>query len=213
MLTRISSRNMSSRNNVPERDCMVSRTRIKNKINKLRIFLPENLEFNLILKKRNSWSRLYLYSDRLCLTVYIPSNYVSVMYDEYTKVITFRRMYYSSLENLYLRVVKNIVQSFVKLNFKKLKFKGKGYYVYKGHRSTVAPQLGYSHRVYLYSWFSCLKFTSKSSLLFFGFELSYLAKISQLFKSLRPVNIFTGRGIRFSRQLLYSKPGKEFLYR
>jgi hypothetical protein len=32
-------------------------------------------------------------------------------------------------------------------------------------------------------------------------------------KSMRPINIFTGRGVRFSRQIIYKKVGKVSSYR
>lgn len=52
--------------------------------------------------------------------------------------------------------------------FTKIKFKGKGYYIYKNYRNTITPQFGYSHRLYLYSFYLNILFLSKSSLIIFG---------------------------------------------
>jgi large subunit ribosomal protein L6 len=97
--------------------------------------------------------------------------------------------------------------------FKKLKFKGKGYYIYKNSRNTIAPQFGYSHRIYVYSWFTNIKFLGKTSLVIFGLKASDIKLPTSLIKSFRPINVFTGRGVRFSREVVYSKPGKVSSYR
>jgi ribosomal protein L6P/L9E len=95
----------------------------------------------------------------------------------------------------------------------KLKFKGKGYYVYKNKRNTITPQFGYAHRLYLYSYFVSVKFLSKTSILLFGFIKADLLKIGHGLKQMRPINIFTGRGVRFSKQIIYKKQGKVSSYR
>jgi large subunit ribosomal protein L6 len=103
--------------------------------------------------------------------------------------------------------------SFYKPFFKKIKFKGKGYYIYKNKRNTITPQFGYSHRLYLYSYFSSVKFLSKTSIFIFGLLKNDVLQIAQSVKSMRPINIFTGRGVRFSREVIYKKVGKVSSYR
>ena len=97
--------------------------------------------------------------------------------------------------------------------FNKLKFKGKGYYIYKNNRNTIALQFGYSHLLYLYSFFISIKFITKTTLLFFGVNYSQLLNISNNLYSIKKINIFTGKGIRFARQIIYRKTGKISSYR
>jgi len=97
--------------------------------------------------------------------------------------------------------------------FTKIKFKGKGYYIYKNIRNTITPQFGYSHRFYLYAFYVCVKFITKTSLVVFGLNAKHLNLVSHSLVSWRPVNIFTGRGIRFSKQVIYKKSGKVSSYR
>lgn len=92
--------------------------------------------------------------------------------------------------------------------FLKLKFKGKGYYIYKNRRNTITPQFGHSHRIYIYSYFTTVKFLSKTSVLLFGFSKSDLFSIGHQIKKARSINLFTGRGVRFNKQILYRKTGK-----
>nr|AEV66653.1 rpl6_ii [Oxytricha trifallax] len=51
--------------------------------------------------------------------------------------------------------------AFSKIFFKKLKFRGKGYYVYKNKRNTVALQFGYSHIKRLFFFIILLNFYLK----------------------------------------------------
>jgi len=102
---------------------------------------------------------------------------------------------------------------FTKPIFLKIKFKGKGYYIYKNKRNTITPQFNYAHRLYLYSYFISVKFLSKTSILLFGFLKSDIMCVAFNLKKMRSISIFTGRGVRFSRQIVYKKTGKVSSYR
>jgi hypothetical protein len=97
--------------------------------------------------------------------------------------------------------------------FKKLKFRGKGYYIYKNRRNTITPQFGYAHRIYVYSYFNIVRFLSKVKVFIFGLLKADVILASGEVRSKRPINIFTGRGVRFSRQVVYKKVGKVSSYR
>lgn len=106
-----------------------------------------------------------------------------------------------------------IFQSFTKIFFKKLKFKGKGYYIYKNKRNTIALQFNYSHIRRLYLYFTYIKFLSKTSILVFGYVPFILKSAASSLLKMRPLNIFTGKGVRFTRQIIYRKTGKVSSYR
>jgi len=114
---------------------------------------------------------------------------------------------------LFLSNVKQLLFFFNVPFFKKIKFRGKGYYIYKNRRNTIAPQFGYSHRIYVYSYFNVVKFLSKVKVFIFGLSKSDVFLTSHEVRSKRPINIFTGRGVRFSRQIIYKKVGKVSSYR
>jgi ribosomal protein L6P/L9E len=108
---------------------------------------------------------------------------------------------------------RNIFYSFAQVFFKKIKFKGKGYYIYKNYRNTIAMQFGYSHRLRVYSYFLSIQFITKTAFLLFGINKNDILKAGfQIFYK-RPINIFTGKGIRFNRQIVYKKIGKVSSYR
>ena len=120
--------------------------------------------------------------------------------------------FYHSLK-FYLNFVKSLFSTFSLPFFLKLKFKGKGYYIFKSSRNTITPQFGFSHRIYIYSFSILVKFLSKTTIFLFGLSKRDLFKNGLLIKNIRPINIFTGRGIRFAKQIIYRKVGKVSSYR
>jgi ribosomal protein L6P/L9E len=109
--------------------------------------------------------------------------------------------------------IQTFVRTFSLPLFFKLKFKGKGYYVFKNRRNTISPQFGFSHRLHLYSFSLVVRFLSKTKVFLIGFSKKDLFKVATEFKSMKPINVFTGRGVRFAKQVVYRKTGKVSLYR
>jgi len=97
--------------------------------------------------------------------------------------------------------------------FKKISFKGKGYYMFKNKRNMLTFRFGKYHRTYLLVMRIKLKFITKRRLFFKSRDHINLSHAGNMLKSVRPINVFTGRGIRFKRQILYRKLGKESSYR
>lgn len=92
--------------------------------------------------------------------------------------------------------------------FKKIKFTGKGYYLYKTKRNTLGLQFNYSHKVNVYFFHSHIFKYSKRSWFFFNLNRSVLISSLKKLKHWRPINVFTGRGMRFTHELVYIKKKK-----
>lgn len=95
----------------------------------------------------------------------------------------------------------------------KLKFKGKGYNMFRNYRNSILFKFGFSHRVYGFFNEVSLINLSKTSVLIFSLDKFTLLRRSWDFVSIKPVNLYTGRGIRFARQIIYRKLGKVGSYR
>jgi ribosomal protein L6P/L9E len=54
---------------------------------------------------------------------------------------------------------------------------------------------------------------NKTSLIVFGMNSENVYLVTQGIFSWRPLNIFTSRGVRFSKQVVYKKSGKVSSYR
>jgi len=180
------------------------------------LYLPN--EWNLlILKKKNFTPNrlllMYLYSDFYFFFLPIFNRFTLISYDKYLKSIIIKFIFKNNFFNLFFNYFKIIFFSFSKIFFRKIKFKGKGYYIYKNNRNTIALQFGYSHLLYLYSFFINVKFITKTSILLFGINLKDLEKKTNELVNIKKINIFTSKGIRFAKQIIYKKTGKVSSYR
>ncbi len=113
----------------------------------------------------------------------------------------------------YFYTLEKVLFSINTPSFLKLTFRGKGYYLYKSNRNTITPQFNYSHRLYLYTYFLSVKFLNKTTVLFYSHHTLDILHHAFHARNLRPINIFTGRGVRFAKQIVYKKTGKVSAYR
>lgn len=157
---------------------------------------------------------LFLYSTQYFFKLILPKYFLLLYFCKYSRVVTFFvRTTLNSGFPLYLWMASTTLYSFSKPLFLRIKFKGKGYYIFKTLRNTIAPQFGYAHRIYIYALFLSVKFLRKTSILIFGLQWLDLLSVGLKLYAKRPVNIFTTRGVRFSRQIIYKKKGKVSTYR
>ena len=154
-----------------------------------------------------------LLSPTYYLKLVLPGHAVKVTADHFTSSIFFTITCRLEHIKLFYNKFTRLLHLFYLPFFFKLKFKGKGYYVYKNKRNTITPQFGFSHRNYVYSASINVKFLSKTKIFLFGLSKSDIILTATRFKQLKPINIFTGRGVRFARQLIYRKTGKISSYR
>lgn len=138
---------------------------------------------------------------------------VSILLDPRNRSLNLRFKFYNNYFYLYWFAFFFTFNGLSQIFFNKIKFRGKGYYVYKNLRNVIAFQFGFSHRVKVYLFYVNVKFLSKTSVLMFGLNKFDILKASHLFVEKRPVNVFTGRGVRFTRQAIYRKTGKISTYR
>jgi len=179
------------------------------------IYIP--LGWNLLLLKPKSerlpTKLLYLFSPIYFFKISLVASNLTWFYDDQTSTLLLTNRYTSNFYKLYFKQILNIFYSFCKLFFLKLKFKGKGYYIYKNSRNTITPQFGHSHRIYIYAYFLSVKFLTKTTVFLFGSSKKDILTISHSIKDAKFINIFTGRGVRFARQVIYKKTGKVSSYR
>lgn len=154
-----------------------------------------------------------IYSPIYYFNLVFCNNKINLYFDRFTNNLILSSFYITSKFSMWLNWFINLLFFFTSFFFKKIKFRGKGYYLYKNYRNTITPQFGYSHRIYFYSYFLRGIFLTKTKVLFFGFNKSDVLILPFNIRSKRFINIFTGRGVRFSEQIIYKKIGKVSLYR
>lgn len=177
------------------------------------IYKPSGWTAVLVKSKTSDVRVIFFASSQYFFRVSIPQLVPRVLFDPNTNLFILHTLYINNAYRMFINHLNLVFSSFYKPFFRKIKFKGKGYYIYKNRRNTITPQFGYSHRLYLYSYFTSVKFLSKTSIFVFGLLKNDVIKTSLGIKAMRPINIFTGRGVRFSREVIYKKVGKVSSYR
>ena len=177
--------------------------------------IPKGWQFIVLSSnfKDASYPIFYLYNKTYFLNFILFYDDTAFSYDRQTSSVCLKRFDSSYTYLAFLKSLSDLLTRFNKPFFLKLKFKGKGYYVYKNYRNTIAPQFGYAHRVYVYSFANSVKFLSKTKVFLFGLSKSDILKTGHNLFYTRPINVFTGRGVRFARQVIYKKTGKIGAYR
>lgn len=202
------------------------------KIKSLNFFFKHKINFNVLdffFHLPAFWNLTLLntqngpQTDKISLYFYSPTYYFhfpitkhffdALFFDKQSRVLYFKSFFRNNFFSTYWTIFKIVFASFSLLFFKKIKFKGKGYYIYRNKRNTIAMQLGYSHIVRIFAYKLELKFNTKTSFLMIGVNKANVSTLSISFKNKKPINIFTGKGIRFSKQIVYKKTGKVSSYR
>lgn len=191
------------------------KVKLSTQLNKQTFYFHTPFAWNLVISENlhNNHKSVFIYSKNYFFSLAIPGGLVDCLYDINTRNLSIHSLYINNFYRLFWWKLQECAMLFYQPKFLKLKFKGKGYYVYKNKRNTITPQFGYAHRLYLYSYFVSVKFLSKTSIFLFGFLKADLLKVGYGLKKMRPINIFTGRGVRFSKQVIYKKVGKVSSYR
>ena len=179
------------------------------------LYIPYNWNLIILNPKQNlnNTKILYLFSLVYFFKLIVPKQYLNFHYDYQTSTLQINNAFTPNFYKMYFKQISNIFYSFSKIFFNKLKFKGKGYYIYKNTRNTITPQFGHSHRIYIYSYFLTVKFLTKTTVFLFGSSKKDVLTTSFTIQRSKFINIFTGRGVRFARQIIYKKTGKVSSYK
>lgn len=187
--------------------------KFSNNFKSLHIVIPSNWSLTILNDSDYEFYVFYLLSKRYYFKFSAFSSKSFIYFCCNTNTLTIVNLKLATYCTVWNKELNFLLYMFTSFFFIKLKFKGKGYYIYKNYRNTIAPQFGYYHRIYIYSFFNTVKFLSKTKLLIFGLTKKDVLLTAYTLKSKRTINIFTGRGVRFARQLIYKKTGKVSSYR
>lgn len=176
-------------------------------------YIPSMWDVFFVKQVKNYNTVVLLFSTVYKFSFCFNNSISKVKYDTNASSIVVWSTFVHNYSSQYMSRFREVLFSFSRPIFKKVKFKGKGYYLYKNYRNTITPQFGYAHRIYFYSYFTSVKFLSKTSVFIFGLVNKDVCNSAYGIKVMRPINIFTGRGVRFARQIIYRKVGKVSSYR
>lgn len=117
------------------------------------------------------------------------------------------------LLNIVKRWFSSIEKSLYNYVFLKLRYKGKNHRWHRRKKSLVL-RFGHSHLISLKKPTSVfLKKKGRMKILFFGTNIVLLYFFLRNIVNWKPANVYTGRGLRISRQKILRKSGKVSIYR
>lgn len=165
------------------------------------IFIPLNMKF-FIINYKGSLNCIIIYTyDR-----YISLQSQSIHYYKLSNTIVINGNKCLS-EHIASNYLTNHLDEWDSIFIKKIRFKGKGYKIIK-NKNVLYLVFNRSHITwFLFFNVRCIKF-SKQKYTFLYKNYKYLNNILNNIYSIRPLNLFTKRGIRFTRQKVFKKVGK-----
>jgi hypothetical protein len=130
-----------------------------------------------------------------------------------TQSVSLAKVYTHARDVGYIKKLQKFTSASTGFYFRKLKFTGKGYKVKKSRlKKSFKLYFGRSHRQYLFSGGLRFKKLSKYRLFLISNNKKKLNRIMWLTLSARPLNKFTKRGLRCTRQFILKRPGKKSTY-
>lgn len=170
--------------------------------------------YNIVLIKSNKKLIVELYNLKKKIT--LPFKLKNdIFFDKNSNCISFEKF----------SIKKNLIMAGNKLNkllfninnffFEKVKFKGKGFRVrFKRKNEILKFTFGHSHINYIFinNASTKIKKLGKYKYVLKCKEYAKLHLILKTICSVKPINIYTKRGIRTGRQVIYKRKGKKSTY-
>jgi hypothetical protein len=152
-------------------------------------------QFNIFIFDNNKFLFISLLSNSFYFNFFANCKLCKVYFDVFLNVLFLKLFKPNLYFFLFNKLLLLIFNSFLFLFFKKIKFRGKFFYIFKGKRNLLAFKFGYSHRFYIYYFSLNIVFLLKNLLLVFSINIFNLYRLIFKIISVRKKNIFTGRGI------------------
>ena len=177
----------------------------------MKITLLLNNNLNFIFLKKNNYKYIIIHNK--LTSVYIKykfDSYVNIYYLKNLKCILIELNFFNTNKsgNLALFLNKQIKS----INFyfiKKIIFFGKGFKIKKNKKEILSLFFNKSHLNFFFWNNLILKKLKKTKLIFCSSDFVKLNQISNKIINIRKLNIFTKKGLRLSRQLIFKKVGKK----
>nr|YP_740729.1 Ymf60 [Tetrahymena malaccensis]ABI51638.1 Ymf60 [Tetrahymena malaccensis] len=170
------------------------------------LFIPYNINYIYIEEKKNLNKFLYLYNDNYFFSINI--NYKqNIKINQDTNTVIIENRNFNNKLNLFNHEFDKFLYSWDNFFFNKIKFTGKGF-KWKKKETNLFLFFNRAHKCFFIGNNIILKRLSKSKIIILKNNYKHLIHDSILIRVIRSNNIFTKRGLRFSRQIILKKKGK-----
>ena len=163
--------------------------------------------YSVILIKKNK-NYIYIYNKIFYFTIVTKFN---INVEENTNSIIIENFDSKKKKELEKKIIGTFIKTWSVYFFQKIKFTGKGYKIKKKKKS-IKFFFGRSHLTTIFFKKINIRRLTKYKLFFFTKKYETVKFINSLINKIRKINIYTKRGLRFSRQKIYKKTGKKSSY-
>jgi len=178
------------------------------------ISIPLNNNINYNIVKKKNFLYFIVFTNTMCVKYTVSdSSKINIIND--LNIINININFYNNL-SIFKKIVMNLNNSLNIYFFKKITFAGKGYKIkkiYKNiqniYKNIISFYFNKSHFNTVYFNNVLIKKLKKTKLIISSINLKHLYYLTNIILNIRKVNIFTLKGLRLSRQIIYKKIGKK----
>lgn len=173
------------------------------------INIPINIK--IIIWKKNEIKIVYLISNNKILKICFSGNQIKI--DKwFNSLIIFKKGGVLREEKL-KKKIKDFLKSWNLYFFSKIKFKGKGFRIkFFKKIKLIKFYFGKSHKTFVFLKNIFKKKINKYKFLLYSLNKKRVLTSSKIITGIKPINIYTLRGLRNSKQIIYKRKGKKGTY-
>lgn len=179
-------------------------------INYSYINIPPVIE-NIIFKDKNNNINMVIYNNNKKMIISLDEK--KFKFDPETNSLLIIKNFLNYEDKKNINKFHNFLKSWDMYFFNKIKFKGKGFRIrfFKKLR-LVKFFFGKSHKSYIFYKKTIVKRINKYKFLIKNINKSVLMRNKKMTTNIRPMNLYTLRGIRCTRQIIGKRKGKKGTY-
>lgn len=171
------------------------------------------ISFNIIVienKKNKNDLTIILYNNLYSINLVNNKKNIKINLESYSIKLKFS---YNYDNNFNIKLLTNFIKTFENYFFLKIKFKGKGFKIkFNKKLKLIKFYFGKSHITFFKLKTLKLKKITKYKFLLKNLNFNKLKKKASEMTYIKPVNVYTLRGIRLSRQFISKRKGKKSSY-
>jgi len=182
-------------------------------LNKIILNLPMTINIVIWLKKTTNVVHIYLYNNTKEFKFYIKNENSVIKFDKNTNSLLLEKNWLNEHNNKFSNFINNLLKSWDFYFFSKIKFKGKGFRIrFLKKNKLVKFFFGRSHKTFIFFKKIFLKKISKYKFILKSINKSKISVNSEMTRGIKPLNVYTLRGLRISRQIIFKRKGKKGTY-
>jgi hypothetical protein len=157
-------------------------------------------------KEKNKQKHIYAYNDFFFYKIPLVYNDLHSTLDEETNSIVFNHLIKNVERQNNVNPQKHFLYSLDNYYYEKLRFAGKGYRVVLSRKKKCMKfKFGHSHKKLIFFRFLKIKKSHKYKFSVMCNDRRRIVRVALLVRNVKPINLYTKRGVRRCRQVLFWK--------